>query len=218
MPLEFFELHCHRMNVKLMLVFESLAIHRLVLKLFPKLLGNGQMLGHILLTSGSLLVIESLNACEPLVKSLECRVTLVALHIQQLSKSTHSLGDLMHLTTCHVTLRFDALDELVSDSVEETCGDPLEEFQLRLCFFNLPVKCSDLSCHGCHLVPNQLPLHLGQVLASVLDVVNRCICQRCTDRSLPRKDGILKLCIRGQRSAMHVVEVERLILQVQLVL
>jgi len=81
----------------------------------------------------------------------------------------------------------------------------------QICNFpHLVVKLHKFGGEACALVPHQFPLHLGKLLAAILDVVYRGICQRRTQRSLASIDGIPELLICGKELAVASKELEAL--------
>mmetsp|Transcript_81062 Transcript_81062/g.143589 ORF Transcript_81062/g.143589 Transcript_81062/m.143589 type:complete len:253 (+) Transcript_81062:887-1645(+) len=174
------------------------------------------MQSQVLPTGASLILQQVPQTRHLLLQSLDCRIALLALAVQQLNNSIHAFGELPPLACRHVTLGLNTLDGLRVVPVDEAHALLLVALQLRLRLSGLSADGIHLDVDNSELVPHQLPLHLRQLFATVFNKVNGSICQRCAEGSRPLCNGIMDLCVSCQGGSMDVEEVEGLRLHLQL--
>mmetsp|Transcript_7894 Transcript_7894/g.13843 ORF Transcript_7894/g.13843 Transcript_7894/m.13843 type:complete len:207 (+) Transcript_7894:1278-1898(+) len=156
-----------------------------------------------------------MDTFELLVDALECHVPLLALVVHQLSNRIHALGDLAPLAGCHLALRIEGTESLLLDVVDEAFGLLLMLLHLGLGVGHLPADGTHLRMYDRQLVPHQFPLHLRQLLAAVLDVVDGSVCQCSIQGSQALGNSIVDIAIGRQCHPAHVVEGEALTLHLQ---
>merc|ERR1719487_162560 len=104
---------------------------------------------------------------------------------------------------------------LLSHALKVILRFPIESLDLKLDFGELTSKLRDLIVALRHLIADKLPLHLRELFAPVLQVVQRLVWEGSTERREALHDSILNLHVCGEECPVDVADVKGLPLHLQ---